>query len=353
MISKEEKLLNSISNTNIENFSVISSVEKLRKEVPPNEKVISSILKGRELLQERLRGRNQQFLVIVGPCSIHDYQIAIDYAKKIQGLQEKFQDKLMLIMRVYFEKPRTTTGWKGFINDPDLNDTFKIDKGLKLARKLLIDIANLGVYTATEVLGPVVSAYIAELVTWIAIGARTTESQIHRELVSGLSAPVGFKNGTNGDLMVAINAMKSASSPHNFVGVDSSGSTSLVETKGNPFTHIVLRGGNGSPNYSREKIAKTESLLKEAGFIPQILVDCSHDNSGKNHEKQSEVIKDIISQKQENNQSIIGVMLESNLFSGNQKLVDKEKLKFGVSITDKCIGWEETEMILNKLYKSL
>lgn len=257
-------------------------------------------------------------------------------------------------MRVYFEKPRTTTGWKGLINDPNLNGSYNIENGLLIARKLLVDIADMGVPTATELLDPIIAAYIGELVTWVAIGARTTESQTHRQMASGLSAPVGFKNGTDGNLDIAINAMESASASHNFVGVDDDGHVSVLETTGNPYTHLVLRGGGGKPNYHIEDIEEAEEKLRKRNFTPRIMVDCSHENSSKDHLKQILAVRDIIAQKKFGNKSIFGIMLESNINEGSQKLPeDLSQLKYGVSITDKCINWEETEKILSLLYESL
>jgi 3-deoxy-7-phosphoheptulonate synthase len=278
----------------------------------------------------------------------------MEYAQKLKKLQPVLSDKLFLMMRVYYEKPRTTTGWKGLISDPYLDQTYNMEAGTKLARKILIDIAELGIPVATEVLDPITAAYIAELVSWVAIGARTTESQTHRQMTSGLSTPVGFKNNSDGNLDVAVNAMMSAKSPHSFLGIDNDGHCAILETKGNADTHIVLRGGAGRPNYHIEDIEECEKKLKSKKFTPRIMIDCSHENSGKDPAKQKLVIRDMLAQKQMGNTSIFGIMLESNLVEGRQDVPeDKKDLKYGVSITDACIGWEETEKLLKDIHKAL
>ncbi len=341
-------------NQNIAYFRPLINVDEMRAILPQSSQSAKVILAGRTELRSILAGKDKRFVVIAGPCSIHDPAAAKVYAEKLKALSLAVSDELLLMMRVYFEKPRTTTGWKGFINDPHMDGSFKIDEGLKLARKLLLDLSYLELYTATEILDPITAAYLAELVCWVAIGARTTESQIHREMVSGLSTPVGFKNSTRGDMDIALNAIKSSSSPHSFLGTDDRGQVSIVRTKGNPDTHIVLRGGINKPNYYPNEIKRAEDKLKTQQLSPRIMVDCSHDNSGKNHEKQKMVVEDIIAQKQAGNQSIFGIMLESHLKAGNQKLTrDKNALKFGVSITDTCIGWEETETLVYNLHKAL
>ncbi len=341
-------------NIRIDSFTKLISPSAIRQEIPISQKTTNTISQGREDFGRILNSEDDRFVVITGPCSIHDPKSALEYAEKLKSLQEKLDDKLLIMMRVYFEKPRTTTGWKGLINDPYLNETRDVEAGTKLARQILIDIAELGLPVATELLDTITAAYVGELVSWVAIGARTTESQTHRQMTSGLSAPVGFKNNSDGNLNIAINAMQSAKSRHSFLGVDDDGSCCILKTTGNPNTHIVLRGGAGRPNYHVEDIEECEEKLKDKGFTPRIMVDCSHENSGKNHEKQHLVVRDLIAQKQMGNKSIFGIMLESNLFPGNQKIVENlDELKYGVSVTDACIGWEETEKLLLQLHESL
>ena len=343
-----------LDNVRIESFTKLISPGEIRKQIPLSGAATKAIDKGRQDFYDVLNRDNNRLVVIVGPCSIHDPKAAIEYAKKLKNLAGELDDKLLVMMRVYFEKPRTTTGWKGLINDPYLNETRDVEAGTKLARQILIDIAELGLPVATELLDTITAAYVGELVSWVAIGARTTESQTHRQMTSGLSAPVGFKNNSDGNLNIAINAMQSAKSRHSFLGVDDDGSCCILKTTGNPNTHIVLRGGAGRPNYHVEDIEECEEKLKDKGFTPRIMVDCSHENSGKNHEKQHLVVRDLIAQKQMGNKSIFGIMLESNLFPGNQKIVENlDELKYGVSVTDACIGWEETEKLLLQLHESL
>lgn len=343
-----------ISNIRVKSFTKLITTKALREKAPEKDRANLTTYKGRQEIFDILDGKDNRFVVITGPCSIHDVTAAKDYALRLLRLREKFSDKLCLVMRVYFEKPRTTIGWKGMINDPYLNGSNKVEDGLLMARQLLIDIAEMGVPTATELLDPIVAAYIGELVSWVAIGARTTESQTHRQMASGLSAPVGFKNGTDGNLDIAINAMESAAAAHSFVGVDDDGMVSILETTGNPYTHLVLRGGSGKANYHIEDIEEAEAKLIKRNFTPRIMVDCSHENSNKDHMKQILAIRDIIAQKKFGNKSIFGLMLESNINEGNQKLpADLSQLKYGVSLTDKCISWEETEKALSLLYDSL
>ncbi len=340
-----------ITNLRVQSFTKLISPHEIALEIPIPDKSSKTIANGRNDFINILNGKDKRFVVVTGPCSIHDPESAIEYAKKVKGAIDKYGDKLFIIMRVYFEKPRTTTGWKGLIDDPHLDKTYNVGTGIKIARKLLIDINKLGVPAGTEFLDPITAAYTGALVSWGAIGARTIESQTHRQMTSGLSAPVGFKNNSNGNLDVAINAMQFAKSSHNFLGIDDNGNCSIVETSKNSDTHIVLRGGGGKPNYHTEDIRKCEKKLKAKGFIPRIMVDCSHENSGKDFKKQKIVVEDIISQIKNGNKSIFGIMLESNLFEGNQKITDN--LKYGVSITDACIGWEETEKLLRDLYENV
>lgn len=344
----------SLSNNRINSFKKLISPEEVKELIPSTEKAKASIRKSRKEIIDILEGKDKRFIVIAGPCSIHDYDVAMEYAHKINELREKYSDKLYIMMRTYFEKPRTIGGWKGLINDPLLNNTYDINEGLKLSRKILVDIADLELPTATEILDPIVAGYIAQLTSWIAIGARTTESQTHRQMTSGLSAPVGFKNSTNGDLDVAINAIRSTAQSHNFIGIDNKGNCSILQTAGNPYGHIVLRGGNGKPNYHLEDIEACEEKLTEVGLKPQIIVDCSHENSRKDFSKQKIVVRDIMMQKKFGNKSILGIMLESNLNEGQQSIPENPKdLKHGISVTDSCIGWEETESVLKDIYLNL
>lgn len=345
--------MHSIVNVRIKDFFKLISPAEIRREVSVSDKAVENILEGRKYFCEVLHGDVNRFAVITGPCSIHDPEAAKEYAQKIKKLADQYGDKLLILMRVYFEKPRTTVGWKGLINDPNMDDSNDMGRGLKIARKLLNDINEMGVYTATELLDPIISAYMGELVSWVAVGARTTESQTHRQMASGLSAPVGFKNNSDGNLDVAVNAMKSAQSPHSFLGIDNEGRSCILSTAGNPDSHIVLRGGKGRPNYHMEDIEDCESRLQAAGFEPRIMVDCSHENSGKDYLKQGIVVRDILAQKKFGNKSIFGLMLESNLFAGNQKMASPKDLKYGVSITDACIGFDETEQLLREIYEVL
>lgn len=341
-------------NTRIKSFTKLISPREIRVQIPASKVAVETITNGRSDFCNILKGKDDRFVVIVGPCSIHDPKSAMEYAKKLKKIQPALNDKLLIMMRVYFEKPRTTTGWKGLISDPYLDQSYNMEAGTKLARKILIDIAELGMPVATELLDPITAAYIAELVSWVAIGARTTESQTHRQMTSGVSTPVGFKNNSDGNLDVAVNAMMSAKSPHNFLGIDNDGHCAIIETKGNADTHIVLRGGAGRPNYHIEDIEECEEKLKSKKFTPRIMIDCSHENSGKDPSKQKLVIRDMLAQKQMGNTSIFGIMLESNLVEGRQDVPkNKKDLQYGVSITDACIGWEETEKLLKDIHKAL
>ena len=297
-----------------------------------------------------LNGTDDRLLVVVGPCSIHDIKAAVEYASKLKGQINKHKDDLLIIMRVYFEKPRTTVGWKGLINDPNLDGSFDINKGLEIARKLLIDINELGVPAGTEFLDTISPQYIADLVSWGAIGARTTESQIHRELASGLSMPIGFKNGTGGSVQIAVDGIKAASMPHNFLSVTKQGVSAIVGTVGNKDCHIILRGSSAGPNYDSESIENTSDLLEKSDLPRQLMVDCSHGNSLKDHKNQPKVAKAIATQLAEGSSDIASVMVESNLEEGNQKLGDDlSALKYGQSVTDACVDWGDTELILDEL----
>ncbi len=326
----------------------LSSPKSLKEQLPVDEKMAKTVITGRREVENILTGKDSRMLVIVGPCSIHDTDAAFEYAKKLSALRTELQDDFCIIMRVYFEKPRTTVGWKGFINDPHLDDTYDIVHGLYYARKLLLDINAIGLPAATEFLDPITPQYVADAVSWAAIGARTIESQTHRQMASGLSMPVGFKNSTDGRLNVAIDAIRSAMHPHSFLGIDQDGQSSVITTKGNPFGHLVLRGGD-KPNYDAESITLAESWIAKGGLEQSILVDCSHANSGKKHEQQLKVWENILRQKTDGNTSIAGVMIESNICGGNQPFPeDPDKLRYGVSITDECISWEETERMLRE-----
>jgi 3-deoxy-7-phosphoheptulonate synthase len=293
-------------------------------------------------------------MVVVGPCSIHDPRAAIDYARRLAKLNQELADQLLLVMRVYFEKPRTTIGWKGLINDPDLNGSHQISKGLGVARNLLCTVTNLGLPIACEMLDPITVQYLSDMVSWGAIGARTTESQPHREMASGLSFPIGFKNGTDGNLQIAVHAIDAATHSHNFLGIDRDGRTAIVETCGNPDGHMVLRGGGGKPNYDAESIAHAEALLDKAGLQPSIMVDCSHANAYKDHARQEEVLNNVMEQLARGNRSINSLMIESNIEAGSQPLSDDiDALQYGMSITDKCIDWPTTERLLRQAHASL
>lgn len=314
---------------------------------PISEKAKSTVLIHRQAVENILQKKDLRKILVIGPCSIHDSNAALDYANRLTKLVPKIEDQFLVIMRAYFEKPRTTIGWKGLINDPDLNDTFDIKKGLSIARELLIKINELGIATGTEALDPISPQYIGDLISWYAIGARTSESQTHREISSGLSAAVGFKNGTDGSLDVAINAITAAAKPHSFLGIDPEGRVAITTTSGNPFGHIVLRGGENGPNYDSVQVGICESTLIKKGIIPLLMIDCSHANSYKNPDNQPLVFQNVIDQIISGNSSIIGMMLESHLFHGSQKLSsDISSLSYGISITDGCIDWQTTEKTL-------
>lgn len=323
------------------------SPRELKEGLPIGEQETATVSNARAVIQNILAGRDERLLVVVGPCSIHDSKAAIEYAERLNELRKEFADQMFIVMRVYFEKPRTTVGWKGLISDPHLNDSYDIEGGLKLARKLLLDINAMGLPAATELLDPITPQYIADLVSWTAIGARTTESQTHRQMASGLSMPVGFKNGTDGGLQIAIDAMGAARGAHHFLGIDQDGFTSVVKTTGNPDGHVVLRGGRGLTNYDVADIAAAEEKLKSAKLAPVMMVDCSHANSEKIHTRQEAVWDSVIQQRASGTSSIIGMMVESHLHGGNQKLPgDLSQLAYGISITDACVDWESTERML-------
>lgn len=342
-----------IDNLNIKSTKQLFSPQSIKEKIVVSNDMAKYVQNSRNTISNILNGSDDRIMVVVGPCSIHNANEAIEYAERLKALSEKVSDTLFLVMRVYFEKPRTTVGWKGLVNDPYLNGSFCIEEGLMIARKLMSDITLLGLPIATEALDPIIPQYLHDFVSWTAIGARTTESQTHREMSSGLSSPIGFKNGTDGDLSVAVNAMKSASSAHSFLGVNLKGQISVIETSGNESTHVVLRGGH-KPNYDSVSIAECEHLLSLNGFVPSIVVDCSHGNSLSNHKRQPLVANNVVAQVMEGSRSIRGFMLESNLVEGNQKLTDETvSLNKGQSITDKCIDWETTEELILETHKKL
>jgi 3-deoxy-7-phosphoheptulonate synthase len=342
------------NNLKIKSITPIIAPTDLRQVFPLSAQVADFVNLSRLHIKNILRGLDPRLMVVVGPCSIHDPQAALAYGQKLVVLAEELSDQLFLVMRVYFEKPRTTIGWKGLINDPDMNGTHQISKGLGIARSLLCTITEMGLPVATEMLDPITPEYLADLLSWGAIGARTTESQTHREMASGLSFPVGFKNGTDGNLQIAVDAMKSALHSHSFLGITREGKTAIIQTTGNPDVHMVLRGGSRKANYHPEDIDKTVELMEKAQLHPSIMVDCSHGNSEKNHEKQPQVLDQVMAQIAAGQGNISGVMIESNLEAGNQPIPkDLSQLKYGVSITDKCIDWETTEAMLRSAHAQL
>ncbi len=343
-----------INNRRIKSFEAIASPAEVMKEVPVSEAAQKTVLSARKAIEDIIDGRDERKIIVVGPCSIHDAKAAIEYAKKLNELRKKVEDKFLIVMRAYFEKPRTTVGWKGFIYDPFLDDSYSLKEGVVLARKLLVEINEMGLATGTEVLGPIVIQYYSDLISWSAIGARTTESQTHRELASGLSMPVGFKNGTEGNLDIAVNAILSAKAEHNFLGMDEEGKVSVVSTSGNPYCHVILRGGKNGPNYDEKSVGEAVEFCRKEGVCPRLIVDASHANSEKNFKNQAKVWRETFRQIGAGNADIAGLMLESNLFEGSQKIAGGwGELEYGISVTDSCIGWEETENLILEAYKSL
>ncbi len=345
--------MHNLYNLNVAAMDVLPTPEQIKQRLPISEAAASTVFEARETIKRILDRQDPRLFLVIGPCSIHDPIAARDYAQRLRALAEEVQDTLFIIMRVYFEKPRTTVGWKGLINDPRMDDTFCIDEGLQLARALLLDLAELGLPTGTEALDPLVPQYISDLIAWTAIGARTTESQTHREIASGLSMPVGFKNGTNGNLEVAINALQSAARPHNFLGINQFGQSAIIRTIGNRYGHLVLRGGD-RPNYDSVSIALCEKALRAKKLPINLVVDCSHANSFKDPSMQPLVMNDCTHQIMEGNRSIVGMMIESNLSAGNQPLVaDRSQLRYGVSITDACVDWATTESMVRDAHARL
>ncbi len=334
-------------NLNVTAFDAMPTPEEIHARLPISDKATRTITHGRHLLRNILDRKDHRLFVVVGPCSIHDPVAGLDYARRLKKLSDEVGDTLQLIMRVYFEKPRTTVGWKGYINDPFMDDSFRVDIGMEKARQFLLDVSEIGLPTGTEALDPISPQYYGDLITWTAIGARTTESQTHREMSSGLSTPVGFKNGTSGDLGVAVNAILSASKPHSFLGINGQGRVAVVRTKGNRHGHIVLRGGDGRPNYDTVSVSMVEQALTKAKLPSNIVVDCSHANSFKKPELQPLVMADIVNQIRLGNRSLVGVMIESNIEAGNQPIpADLAQLKYGCSVTDGCVDWETTEKMI-------
>lgn len=336
-----------LENIRVRGVTRLITPTQIKEQLPMSAAQLETVLRGREQVRSILRGEDDRLLVVVGPCSIHDPKAALEYAEKLAALSREVADRYFVVMRVYFEKPRTTVGWKGLINDPLMDDSCDMAHGIALARQILLDIAALGLPAGTEFLDPIIPQYIGDLITWSAIGARTTESQTHREMASGLSMPVGFKNGTDGSVQVAIDAMKSSMTPHSFLGIDQDGSTSIVKTSGNPDSHVVLRGGRIGANYGPEHVSTACETLRKNGLSPIVMVDCSHANSGKDPKKQPTVWKSILEQRASGRREIIGAMIESHLKLGAQPLgTDLSRLEYGMSITDACMSWEMTEEIL-------
>jgi len=343
-----------VEDLNIGSIETLITPDQLKAQIPLSNEAVESIQNGRQQVRDILDRKDHRIFLVIGPCSIHDVEAAKDYANRLKALAEEVKDTICLVMRVYFEKPRTTVGWKGLINDPHLDDSFKIEEGLTIARNLLIDLAETGLPLSTEALDPISPQYLQDLISWSAIGARTTESQTHREMASGLSSAVGFKNGTDGSLTVATNALKSVASPHRFLGINQEGQVAVVETKGNQYAHIVLRGGGGKPNYDSVNIAQCEAALEKAGLTQNIMVDASHENSNKDAAIQPLVMENVTNQILEGNKSIVGLMVESNIEFGRQDICDdKSQMKYGQSVTDACISWEMTENSVREMAAKL
>ncbi|UCG15682.1 MAG: 3-deoxy-7-phosphoheptulonate synthase [Phycisphaerales bacterium] len=336
-----------------ETVSLVSPFE-VREDIPLTPAGHRTVVESREIVKRILNGSDKRLLVIAGPCSIHDDQAALEYAQRLVDLTREVVDRLYVVMRVYFEKPRTTVGWKGLINDPHLDGTFDMETGIRKARRILLAVTDMGLPTATEFLDPITPQYIADLITWAAIGARTTESQTHRQMASGLSMPVGYKNATDGNLEIAINALQSAQYAHSFLGIDENGRTAVIKTRGNRWGHVILRGGRDGPNYDPQSVAHAIEALREAKLPTRLMIDCSHANCGKKHQNQELVWNSVIQQRLEGNTSLVGIMLESNLCEGNQLLpADLSTLRYGVSVTDECMGWAKTEELLRAGHRAL
>jgi 3-deoxy-7-phosphoheptulonate synthase len=334
-------------NLNVSAVDLMPSPDEVKGRVPLTDRAAQTVIRGRRTLEAILDGRDPRLFVVVGPCSIHDPVAGLDYARRLRALAEEVADTFVLVMRVYFEKPRTSVGWKGFINDPYMDDSFRIDEGMEKARRFLLDANEIGLPAGTEALDPIAPQYYGDLVAWTAIGARTSESQTHREMSSGLSTPVGFKNGTDGDVEAAVNAILSAARPHSFLGVNGQGRSAIIRTRGNRYGHLVLRGGGGRPNFDTVSISLAEQALAKAGLRQNIVVDCSHANSWKRPEMQPLVMRDVVHQIREGNRSIVGLMVESFIEAGNQPIPeDLSRLRYGCSVTDACVGWDTTVEML-------
>ncbi|GKW05079.1 3-deoxy-7-phosphoheptulonate synthase [Pectobacterium odoriferum] len=343
----------SLNNINISAEQVLITPDELKAKFPLNDAEQRDIAQARATIADIIHGRDDRLLIVCGPCSIHDTDAALEYARRLQSLAAELNDRLYIVMRVYFEKPRTTVGWKGLINDPFMDGSFDVESGLHIARGLLLELVNMGLPLATEALDPNSPQYLGDLFSWSAIGARTTESQTHREMASGLSMPVGFKNGTDGSLGTAINAMRAAAMPHRFVGINQTGQVCLLQTQGNIDGHVILRGGK-TPNYSAQDVAECEKQMQEAGLRPALMIDCSHGNSNKDYRRQPLVVESAIEQIKAGNRSIIGLMLESHLNEGSQSSEQpRSDMRYGVSVTDACISWESTETLLRSVHQEL
>ena len=338
-----------VDDVRIAGVTRLTAPSALKSEIPASHEILERVVGWRATARRILHGEDPRLMVVVGPCSIHDTRSAVEYAGRLAGLARELEDRLFIVMRVYFEKPRTTVGWKGLINDPGLDDSGDVERGLRVARRLLLDVAELGLPAGTEFLDPIIPQYIADLISWAAIGARTTESQTHREMASGLSMPVGFKNGTDGSVQTAMDAMRSSQAPHGFLGIDQEGMTSIIKTAGNPDGHVVLRGGRDGTNYGSEHTQAAINNLRKAGLNPGLMVDCSHANSGKDPLRQPAVFADVMEQRRSGRKELIGVMLESHLELGNQPSGPASGLRYGVSITDACLDWGRTEELLRTL----
>ena len=341
-------------NINVVSVEPLVSPNVIREESPITEAAADTVATARQGVADILAGDDDRLIAVVGPCSIHDEKAAMEYAQRLADLSAELADRLLVVMRVYFEKPRTTIGWKGLINDPYMDGTFDIVTGLRRARALLVSVNAMGLPAGTEMLDPISPQYTADLVAWASIGARTTESQTHREMASGLSMPIGYKNGTDGNIQTAVDAMVAARSPHSFLGIDLDGATCIINTRGNALGHLILRGGKTGPNYSAEHLEVAADMMIKAGLPPCIMVDCSHANSIKDHRKQEQVVRHTLEQVAAGNRNIVGVMIESNLHEGNQPIAkNPAQLRYGVSVTDACIGWEKTEELLRHAHKVL
>ena len=351
--SSNNQFLEKTSDLHVVDTRPLIPPKQLHQDIPLDYTSANTVSNTRNSIKDILHKKDSRLLVIVGPCSIHDIEAAKEYSDYIQKFRSKFNDKLEIVMRVYFEKPRTTIGWKGLINDPHLDGSYDINTGLRRARSLLLHLASSKIPSATELLDPIVPQYIADLISWTAIGARTTESQTHREMASGLSMPIGFKNGTDGSFKTAINAIQSAAKSHHFLGVNNDGFASIVNTTGNPDGHIVLRGGSKGPNFETNHVNKISSELLKISLPNKVMIDCSHGNSNKDFKKQADVLENVAQQINKGERNILGVMLESHIREGNQKLVNKENLEYGKSITDACIDIKTTEDLLLKLYEAI